>query len=789
MRALFLSFTLVLYSISLSALEPVRIALVSDGVGQNQDYYFQAIQRETQELLSEEFSLNFLDFHGQWDLKSVEEALNRAFNNPEVDIIVTKGLLSSFLAMQRQDFPKPTVVPIVFHEQLKQIPEPGQGSGIKNLVYLLEMRSIDLELKSFQELVDLKTLLVVGESAYLNRDDSETFIVQIIRNSLKDQDSAFHELFVPVNSSIEPLKEAINLLSDAQSVGVFLLPTPRLPAEEWSELIELINEAGYPSYSLLGEHQVEEGVFATMMPTQNILRTARRIALNIQDILIDNDAQNLEVHFSTSRELIVNEATAKRIGVYPPWRLLSQGRLIGDQPVEQKEQMHILNVVERALACNRDLEAERLFVRASCYETTQRKSALLPQLSMDSQALAIDADRARAASGSAPQRRLTAGVQFSQTLLDDKAWSAYQIEQRAQYAREWVREGIELDTQLAALLAYFGVLRAEAEQKIIRDNVELNRANLRVAEERVDSGEARLSEMYRWQSEIALSQRDLLDATAKLQNAETELNRLINRPVGCPIHLQEIPWDHPLFQQLRTTMGKLLRTPLTAERFREQAACLAKEMSPELMALCHQIHAQERALTAAEREFYVPIIQAQAEIKKEISRSGEGVNYSSAPHPDRVESTAYISLSYPLWTSGRRLASTSQACLTLVQLQTEYEALEERIAQQAVNAVDLVKASYFSMDFALQAAEAAQKNLGIISDSYARGVIPVIDLIDAQNTLITGLLNAADAQYRFLDDFARLQRSLGAFEWMEGEEGRASFERAFVEEEAVTCHL
>jgi len=63
----------------------------------------------------------------------------------------------------------------------------------------------------------------------------------------------------------------------------------------------------------------------------------------------------------------------------------------------------------------------------------------------------------------------------------------------------------------------------------------------------------------------------------------------------------------------------------------------------------------------------------------------------------------------------------------------------------------------------MSAADAARKNLTLVTASYARGIKSIIDLIDAQNSALVADQQAANAVYDFLIDLMAVQRSLGNF--------------------------
>jgi translation elongation factor EF-4 len=74
-------------------------------------------------------------------------------------------------------------------------------------------------------------------------------------------------------------------------------------------------------------------------------------------------------------------------------------------------------------------------------------------------------------------------------------------------------------------------------------------------------------------------------------------------------------------------------------------------------------------------------------------------------------------------------------------------------------------ASYTAIGLARESADAARRNFELVQDSYGRGVVSIIDLLDAQNAALEAELAAADALYQFFDDLLTHQRSVNRFDF------------------------
>ncbi len=98
--------------------------------------------------------------------------------------------------------------------------------------------------------------------------------------------------------------------------AVVLGPTPRLAPVQRQGLIELVTSLTLRSYSLEGLPDVEAGVLMSRTPDQRT-QLARRVALNISELIRGVGVANLAVFLSVDPSLYLNGNTAARIGYSP----------------------------------------------------------------------------------------------------------------------------------------------------------------------------------------------------------------------------------------------------------------------------------------------------------------------------------------------------------------------------------------------------------------------------------------------------------------------------------------
>ncbi len=74
--------------------------------------------------------------------------------------------------------------------------------------------------------------------------------------------------------------------------------------------------------------------------------------------------------------------------------------------------------------------------------------------------------------------------------------------------------------------------------------------------------------------------------------------------------------------------------------------------------------------------------------------------------------------------------------------------------------------SYNSIDLSKLAADAAAANLVLVTDAYSKGVVSIIDLLDAQNASLQAAEGADNAVYDFLVDVINMQRAVGQYDFL-----------------------
>ncbi|MGS2723254.1 TolC family protein [Porticoccus sp. GXU_MW_L64] len=741
-----------LFTAQTATAKSYHIAVISDGPDRQLRFIEQLYRQEITALTEGEFQVTFKPFQGGWSAAGIRNAFERAYADPAVDMLLVSGVAANQIGAARNDFPKPTFLPLVFDAQLLGVPSSGSGSGVRNFNYLVDRVEFSEQLASFRRvapvrnialLVDEVILAAVPELAEKARQLAKQ---QSINMYFVGHDGVDHKLLNQLPAGVD---------------GLMIAGLPRMPQAQMKQLLEAINQRQLPSFSLLGSGGVHQGMLVSDSPATDWQRIARRNALNMQAVMLGDKTAEQPTLFEGKRQLTINMATARQIGLSPRFDVMSEAVLLNQEQKGQGPLYSLTKVAQLALAHNLQLSAEAYGVAAGHNDVVSARGNLLPQLSV-SAASSRRKVSPLVLAGQQAQRSTDGAATFSQLVYSDDAWSNFHIQGHLQRNREAVFKQLQLDIVQAATVAYLNVLRAREQLRIQQDNLKLTRDNLSLAQDRVKAGSSSAADQYRWESQLASDRSALLQAQAVLKQAQENLNRLLHRPITESFQLSGAQINEP-FVMTEAEFNELIDNPRNLGFLTDFSVQRGVTLSPQLRQLEAQLAAKKREITNRKRDFWLPDFSVSGQYGNNLSQSGVGAGGPGASQDDWSVS---LNASLPLFAGGSRKSALSKSKLEMQQLTTLIAATREQIEQQVRAQVHSTSAAYSSIELSRQAALAANKNLELVSDSYAKGVVSVIDLLDAQNAALQAQGAAANSVYDFLLTVMNLQLAVGEFEFL-----------------------
>lgn len=751
-----------------AAQQSVVVGVVSDGPDDRLQPQQTIYINELLALTASEFGVEVRNYDGNWNQTSMLQAIDQAYADPDVDMVLVIGFVSNQLAALRESYPKPTFLPIILDSALFPT-EPVDGtSGIMNLNYLNAYADFSEDLDMLARIVTYdKLALLIDENIAssipkLRQTALESSIVRGVELVEVTHDGRDHDLVSRIPAGTD---------------AVFVAGLPRMPSEAFDRLVESINSAGLPSYSFASVADVERGLLATNTEPRDIGRQSRLNALNMQAVMLGGRPEDQPIAFTRRQQLTINMATARRLGVSPSFNVLSDSILLNQDEQVGGAEYGLVEIARLALQENQDLQAETYGVQAGIDEVTRARSSLFPQVGAGA-SYTQRKESPSVTAGLFAEQSSDAVLTVDQLIYSDAATANLTIQKELQRSRMASLQEFQLDVVEAATTSYYTVLNARSQLRVLENNVSVTRANLELARNRVRLGTSTAADVYRWEAEVARARIGVLNARAVLNQSWETLNRILHRPQGTRVALREAGFNEP-FIMTREEFDQLIQSPADYATFSRFYIDRAISQAPEIAQLNAQVTAKQRELTSQRRAYWLPEFSIGGRWTDNLSQSGVGSG--SLAGSGLSDWSFGIQATLPLFSGGLRRANVSRAEWELRQIETLRTSTVERVEERIRIQLHATQAAYAQIDLAAAAAEASRKNFELVSDAYSRGTVTVIELLDAQDTSLNATAASAESLYNFLITIMALQRAVGGFDYMLSPEDRAALAAEFRE--------
>lgn len=750
--------------------EPVRIGVVADGPWSRNEEILEIFESEITALTSGEFDVAYpeaIQRTGDWTAAAARANIEALLADPDCDIVIAMGVLASSQASKLGRYPKPVLAPFIVDPDLQGIHVEEGVSGVENFAWITSPFSLERDLSVFYQVHRFRHLALFSTRALLDGIPELTASLSRAAAPLGVQVT-----YIPVGDDPDA---ALSQLPDSTD-AVYFTGLMQMSAAHSQALIDGVNARMIPSFALLGWEDVQRGVLFGLASDTMWPRFARRTALILQRILRGEEPGQLPVAFSGGERLAINMRTARGIGFYPSWDVITEAHLVDDEKKEVAETWDLARVMTSARRVNLVLAAAGKSVESAGHRVGVSRGPLLPQVSVDATGRAVDRALAESSLGQEPQRSIRGNASITQLLYSERAWADYSIQKHTRDATVSDRDRTELDVTLESASAFFDVLRTKTQERIVRRNLDLTRENLEMARIRRKVGMAAPQEVLRWESQIASDRNIVINASARRNIAEIELNRVLLRPLEQRFATVETGIDDPALLDRHGEALGYIDNPWKFRVFRNFMSEEALRNAPELVAIDAQIAAQARYRTATTRVLFVPDVVLFGDVLHRFWDDGAGSEFPSGfPAPKDTRWNVGVQLSLPLFAGGSRLSERSVAGAELERLRIERQDTAQRVEQRMRSALHQLGASRAGMKHTRDAADAALQTLDVVTELYSRGAISIIDLLDAQNNAFIANLEAADAVYDFLLDLMEAERALGVIQFFASDETRAGF--------------
>lgn len=735
--------------------KPVNIAIINDVSSTEADFVKDGLISELTTLVASEFTLTFVDYTFDWDAPDYSSQIDDIYQNSSIDLVLVAGAAANQIMVQRKSFTKPTFLPFVVEREFIKAPfkkTPSTDNGIsnkKNLSYLTYRTQFFDSISVLRQVVNFNNIVILGDEilfkalpidSLINAANDDTLSISVVEhNGIDDK----------VLSKIPPS-------TDAVMFGY----VPRMSKQKTQQYIEELTQKGIPTFSYLEEGLVDLGLLATPLNDSVYLLTARRNALNMQAVMLGEPASQQPVLVDAKAKLTINENTASRLGIAIDFDVLVNADVINFGVGQRQDQLGLVEITQLALQNNRDLKNVGFDLSLQQNQQNFAKTALRPQLSVDGSKLRRRTDSSAVASGFFPSDSTDVSVRLGQTLYSDRQWANVSIQKTlSKAAMEQYRQA-QLDTVREASLAMADVLQAQSVALIEQESLAFSEKNLNLAQDRVSIGSSSLADQYRWETQVAKAKSSVFESYSKILKTKQNLNRILNRNVSDALDIYPIDMDESMIYTAKEIFS-LIDNTATFEKVYLFGLNKTYLNAPEISRLEYAIEAKQRELKTIKRQRWMPDLSLNGQLSENLDTQSNLVTNS-----DGRDWQLTLNAQIPFYQGGQIRSERKRAELELAQLNNQLEAIKQRLSQRLRSSMNNVVTSLFNLEFTREAADAASRSLSLVTDSYNKGVLPVVDLLDAQNATLNANLAKLQAFIAYFRSNIEMQRTIGVFEFM-----------------------
>ncbi len=661
------------------------------------------------------------------------------------------------MAAQFESLSKPVIATIVADRVLQELPYIDGVSGKTNFTYITDNHKIEDDIRQFYQLKPFKHLVVPADHNILEALPSLAKTVTRVQKQL-----GFKLTFIPVFDNLGKTLSDIPTTADA----LYIPPLMRFNKPSIKTFSDQIILRGLPSFSLLGLPDLELGFMATLRGRKiDVLRFSRRIALNVQSILLGTNAANLKVDLNQPAKLAINMATVRALGLPLKWQILEQAELINDKPFPDDHLLTLKQAIRHAVAANLSLQSDRQNVNIAEDQVDSSRSTLLPQITIGVTGNQINQEKAGLLQA---ERTADAELRLSQSIYSERNWANFDVTKLLKQAEDAAFQTRILDIMQNTATAYLRVLLTRATELVRQSDLKVSETNLDLAQARLKIGYSDRSDVLRWKSEIAIDRSSLYLARSEREQAETALKQLLHLPLSEEIAVTDNGISEQIAMLNNEKFKRFFDNTINFNTFMAFEVERAFANAPELKQINHLLATSKRQLSAGKRAYYVPDVSLNARFGQNISQGGVGANN---PNYQNDNWSVGLQATLPLFTSGARSAEVSRASHSVLQNKYQRENIVELIETRVRTALQKTKGSFPAIRLTKVAADAATDNFEMVSDAYAKGVVSITDLIDAQNSVLSSRLSAVQALYLFMIDWVEVQRAVANFDLFLEEQG------------------
>lgn len=736
------------------------VGIVSDASGEPFSSVSRQLQIELNALTGVRNEFVFSPSGNDWNRDETEENLHRYMKDPEIDLIVTLGIISQNVVSRLPETAKPVVSINLLNDEFEVLSgsrlTQGDDSGLRRISLPFSLRD---DIIDFYRIFGFKHLSVILPSGLFSQDSGlETYIL----GGGKD--------FAISISEVDKNGNLIDALP-SETDAALVFPLGFQDATVYPKLFSDLNEKGIPSLAVEGTNALDFGATLTYNQAGMFQQLSRQLAIMILQVSRESEATLLpDLTSSAQRVPVVNMESLRTTGRYPEWKMLENAVLLNPSKIPGEElTLHqaIAVALENNLG-NKITDQDLLMAQKDVHIA---RSNLLPQVELSGNAIQLSENLVESSMGQRGEFTVTGSLALKQVIYSESAWANVALKKLvAETTRQSGRQET-LDLVLEVSSAYISLLFARNNVEIRNENIRATMKNLELARARADIGEGSVSDVNRWVSELNVSKMEMNDAEAVYRSAMFHLNELLNKPIGDPVSLPDSVNITDAVIHHQSVLETFFRRDPLSDQY---ANFLIHEMlshAPEFQQLSLAGEMIDRQKSMQIRKMYLPEVALIGNADQAFVREGviRNPQLPVPPPPDDITWNLGLRVSIPLFEGGRKKQEIEKATIGQEKIAWQRKDLLNKMEAGIRSNVQFLKASYRELALSETAAKAASENFQALQDAYVQGMANAAQVADAQSVMVRTRTMAMGSEYQYLLDYVKTERLQGRFLFLEDE--------------------
>jgi outer membrane protein TolC len=296
----------------------------------------------------------------------------------------------------------------------------------------------------------------------------------------------------------------------------------------------------------------------------------------------------------------------------------------------------------------------------------------------------------------------------------------------------------ELALILGIKIRYFNLLKNQKLVDVQKDAVARAEEQFKTVESRYELGSASKSEVLKAKVQLGVESLALLDAENKVEVAQADLNRIMNRDVSVPIEVSPDASSAEISIAL------------------EEAEAYALSNQPDYLAALYGYEASRSSVRIA-RALWYPSLDLSASKNYNTFDRGDWFAFNS----DDGNWNVGLSVSYPIFSGFQRKTTNATAN---VRTKAAAEGLEQ-VRNNVLFAVRQATLAYGLAEqtivLATETEASAQEDFNLVQEKYNLGAATILDILDAQESLTRAKTDRVNTDFDLALAAAALENAMG----------------------------